>query len=231
MQHLQQDIANAFGRLADAFISVIPAILVLLASLLIGLLIGGVLRVLLGYLSRLALRGKRHPGSVSDRFLRAAGLEDGIERAAGAVSFWVGVVVVLAVGVNALEPGALRDILSQIVGYLPRLLGAGLIFLVGLGVAGVVRRSVLLGAVNAGLPWARAGAGGIYTVILAFFAAMALDNLGVARAILVAAFSIVGGGLVFAISLAFGLGARSLARRYLERKLRAESDDTGIRHV
>ncbi len=231
MQHLQQDIANAFGRLADAFISVIPAILVLLASLLIGLLIGGVLRILLGYLSRLALRGKRHPGSVSDRFLRAAGLEDGIERAAGAVSFWVGVVVVLAVGVNALEPGALRDILSQIVGYLPRLLGAGLIFLVGLGVAGVVRRSVLLGAVNAGLPWARAGAGGIYTVILAFFAAMALDNLGVARAILVAAFSIVGGGLVFAISLAFGLGARSLARRYLERKLRAESDDTGIRHV
>jgi len=231
MEHLRQDVANAFARLADAFISVIPALLVLLASLLIGVLIGAVLRVLLGLVARLSLRGRRRPGSLPDRFLRATGLGDGIERAAGAVSFWVGVVVVLAVGVNALEPGALRDILSQIVGFLPRLLAAGLIFLVGLGVAGVARRSVLLGAVNAGLPWARAGAGGVYTVILAFFAAMALDNLGVARGILVAAFSIVGGGLVFAISLAFGLGARGLARRYLEKKLRAESEDTGIRHV
>jgi len=36
MEHLQRDIANAFARFADAFISVIPALLVLLASLLIG---------------------------------------------------------------------------------------------------------------------------------------------------------------------------------------------------
>jgi hypothetical protein len=204
---------------------------VLLASLLVGVLIGALLRLLLGYLSRLTLRGGRRPGSLADRFLRAAGLDAGIERAAGAASFWVGVVVVLAVGVNALEPGALRDVLSQIVGFLPRLLAAGLIFLVGLGVAGIARRSVLLGAVNAGLPWARAGAGGVYAVLLAFFAAMALDHLGVARAILVAAFSILGGGLVFGLALAFGLGARGLARRYLEKKLRAESEDTGIRHV
>jgi len=67
--------------------------------------------------------------------------------------------------------------------------------------------------------------------VLGFFAAMALDNLGVARSILVAAFSIVGGALALALALAFGLGARDLARRYLEKKLRAESEDTGIRHV
>jgi len=60
---------------------------------------------------------------------------------------------------------------------------------------------------------------------------MALDHLGVARSILVAAFSIAGGGLVLALALAFGLGARDVARRYIEKKLRAESDDTGIRHV
>jgi hypothetical protein len=230
MEHLQRDISTAFARFTDAFVSVIPALLVLLASLLVGVLVGVLLRALLGVISRLALRGRKHPGSLADRFLRAAGLEEGI-RAAGAVSFWVGVAVVLAVGVNALEPGALRNVLTEIVAFLPRLLAAGLIFLVGLAVAGVARRSVLLGAVNAGLPWARLGARGVYAVILAFFAAMALDHLGVARAILVAAFSIAGGGLVFALALAFGLGARDAARRYIEKKLRAETDDTGIRHV
>jgi hypothetical protein len=231
MEHLQHDIANAFARFADAFVSVIPALLVLLASLLVGALVGARLRLVLGFFSRLALRGGKRPGSLTDRFLRASGLEKGIERTAGAVSFWVGVAVVLAVGVNALEPGALRNVLSEIVEFLPRLLAAGLILLVGLGVAGVARRSVLLGAVNSGLPWARAGARGVHAVILAFFAAMALDHLGVARSILVAAFSIVGGGIVLTLALAFGLGARVAARRYIEKKLRAEEDDTGIRHV
>ena len=230
MERLQQDISNAFARFTDAFVSVVPALLVLLASLLVGVLVGVLLRALLGVISRLALRGRKHPGSLADRFLRAAGLEEGI-RAAGAVSFWVGVAVVLAVGVNALEPGALRNVLTEIVAFLPRLLAAGLIFLVGLAVAGVARRSVLLGAVNAGLPWARPGARGIYFVVLAFFAAMALDRLSVAPSILVAAFSIVAGGIVLALALAFGLGARDAARRYIEKKLRAESDDTGIRHV
>jgi hypothetical protein len=230
MEHLQRDISTAFARFTDAFVSVIPALLVLLASLLVGVLVGVLLRALLGVISRLALRGRKHPGSLADRFLRAAGLEEGI-RAAGAVSFWVGVAVVLAVGVNALEPGALRNVLTEIVAFLPRLLAAGLIFLVGLAVAGVARRSVLLGAVNAGLPWARPGARGIYFVVLAFFAAMALDRLSVAPSILVAAFSIVAGGIVLALALAFGLGARDAARRYIEKKLRAESEDTGIRHV
>jgi len=230
MEHLQRDISTAFARFTDAFVSVVPALLVLLASLLVGVLVGVLLRALLGFVSRLALRGGRHPGSLAARFLRAAGLEGGI-RAAGAVSFWVGVAVVLAVGVNALEPGALRNVLTEIVAFLPRLLAAGLIFLVGLAVAGVARRSVLLGAVNAGLPWARPGARGIYFVVLAFFAAMALDRLSVAPSILVAAFSIVAGGIVLALALAFGLGARDAARRYIEKKLRAESEDTGIRHV
>jgi len=146
-------------------------------------------------------------------------------------SFWTAVVVALAVGVNALEPGSLRNVLSQAVSFLPRLLGAALLALVGLGVGALVRRSVLLGAVNAGLPWARAGARASYVLVVATFAAAALEHLGVGRTILVAAFSIVGGAIAFAVALAFGLGARDLARGWLEKKLRAEQEDSGIRHV
>jgi hypothetical protein len=230
MEHLQAAITAAFTRFLDAFISIVPAALVLLASLLLGVLVGLLLRGLLGLVSSLARRreGTRLPFL---GMLRAAGVEAGAGRATGAISFWVGVAVVLSVGVNALEPGALRTTLGEVVNFLPRLLAAGLIILLGLGTAALARRSVLLGAVNAGLPWARTGARGVYVAVMFFFAAMALDHLGVARSILVAAFSILTGGLVFALALAFGLGARDLARRYLEKKLRAEAEDTGIRHV
>jgi len=169
--------------------------------------------------------------SSSRQLLRAAGFRADPELVAGTISFWTAVVVALAVGVNALEPGALRNVLSEAVGFLPRLLGAVLLALVGLGIGALVRRSVLLGAVNAGLPWARAGARAAYFLVVASFSAAALDHLGVGRSILVAAFSIGGGALALTLALAFGLGARDLARGWLEKKLRAEEEDSGIRHV
>ncbi len=230
-QNLGRHITEALGRLQDAFLSVIPALLVLLAALLVGVLVGALLRVLLMLAFRLARR--RLPGapSATDGLLRAAGLRAAPRQLAGIVSFWAAIVVALSVGVNALEPGSLKSTLGVVVAFLPRLLAAALLLLVGLGLGAVVRRSVLLAAVNAGLPWARFGARGAHAVVVASFAAAALEHLGVGQSILVAAFSIVAGGLVLALALAFGLGARDLARGWLEKKLRAEEDDTGIRHV
>lgn len=230
-KHLGQQIALAFERLFDAFLAVVPAVLVLLAALLVGVLTGLALRTLLRLAIRLYRKSRGDKPSSSMQLLRAAGMRVDPEHVAGTVSFWTAVVVALAVGVNALEPGGLRNVLSQAVSFLPRLLGAALLIVVGLGVGALVRRSVLLGAVNAGLPWARAGARAVYVLIVSTFAAAALEHLGVGRTILVAAFSIVGGALAFAVALAFGLGAKDLARGWLEKKLRAEEEDSGIRHV
>lgn len=230
-KNLGKQIVLAFERLLDAFLSVVPAALVLLAALVVGVLTGIVLRTVLKMAIRLRRRVRGDEPSSSRQLLRAAGLRADPERVAGTVSFWTAVVMALAVGVNALEPGALRNVLSEAVGFLPRLLGATLLAVVGLGVGALVRRSVLLGAVNAGLPWARTGARAAYALVVASFAAAALDHLGVGRSILVAAFSIVGGALALTVALAFGLGARDLARGWLEKKLRAEEEDSGIRHV
>lgn len=228
---LERSIVDAFGRLAEAFLAVIPAFLVLLASLVVGVVAGLLLRaVLLGFLKLLGRRGRVSPPSAGS-LLKAAGVRAAPEQVVGVVSFWTAILVALAVGVNALEPGALRNALSQLVGYVPALLTATFLFVVGLGLAALARRSVLIAGVNAGLPWARPAARGVHAVIVASFAAAALDHLGVGRGILIAAFSIVAGGIVLALALAFGLGARDLAKGYLERKLRAEEEDTGIRHV
>jgi hypothetical protein len=51
----------------------------------------------------------------------------------------------------------------------------------------------------------------------AILAAGGLVSLGVGRQILVASFTILFGGLVFALSLAFGLAGRDMARELLER--------------
>jgi small-conductance mechanosensitive channel len=48
---------------------------------------------------------------------------------------------------------------------------------------------------------------------------MALEELGVARQTVIAAFSIVFGALMLGLAIAFGLGGKDLARNFLERNL------------
>lgn len=230
-ERLINSMGGALDRLAEAFLAIIPALLVLVLAGVVGVLAGVVLRLLFRLLLKLLRLGDSSAASASSRFLRAAGVRTPPAELAAAVSFWLAIIVALAVGVNALEPGALRDVLHDAVAFLPKLLTAGLLLVLGLGLAALTRRSLLLAGVNAGLPWARPAARFASAVVIAFFVAIALDHLGVGRSILVAAFSIAAGGLVFAIALAFGLGARDLARRYLEKRLREEEEDSGIRHV
>ncbi|HTS02336.1 MAG TPA: hypothetical protein VMN04_07430 [Thermoanaerobaculia bacterium] len=225
-ENLGNQIGDAVLRLGEAFLAVVPAFVVLLGAFAVGAAVGFVLRLVLVPAFRLL-----RIGDGSAPLLRAAGLKAPPAAIASAVSFWAAVVVALAVGIGALEPGGLKTALEEVVAFLPRLLTAALVTLVGIGLAALARRSVLLTAVNAGLPWPRAGARLVHAGVLAFFAAMALEHLGVGQSVLVAAFSIVTGGFVLAAALAFGLGARDLARGYLERRVRVEEETNGIRHV
>jgi hypothetical protein len=66
------------------------------------------------------------------------------------------------------------------------------------------------------------------------FAAMALEQLGVGRQVILTSFTILFGGGVFALSLAFGLAGRDLAREFLERLLRPrapEDKGDGLHHL
>jgi len=80
-----------------------------------------------------------------------------------------------------------------------------------------------LGFVNAGLPEARVLARAVHWGVLLFAGATALTHLGIGKEMVLVAFGITFGGLVFALALAFGLGGRRLARELLERRLRRDS--------
>jgi hypothetical protein len=126
------------------------------------------------------------------------------------------------------------DLVSRAVTYLPRVLIALALVLLGALVSAFLRRSVLIAAVNAGLPSARILAAAVHTALMILFAAMALEQLGVGRQVILTSFTILFGGGVFALSLAFGLAGRDLAREFLERLLRPrapEDKGDGLHHL
>ncbi len=78
-------------------------------------------------------------------------------------------------------------------------------------------QATLVAAVNTRIEGAGLLARGVRLAVTIVAGAMALSQLGLAIEIVVATFSILFGGVVLALALAFGIGGRDLAKQFLER--------------
>ena len=132
--------------------------------------------------------------------------------------FWTCVVVGVLVGLSAFDASSTSLLAAYIIGYLPRVVGAVVLLFVGNVIARFLSRSVLIGAVNLNLQYARLLSTGVKWLVLVLTAAMVLDHLAVGGAIVELAFGILFGGIVLALALAVGLGSRDLVTRSLERE-------------
>jgi H+/Cl- antiporter ClcA len=100
-----------------------------------------------------------------------------------------------------------------------------LILFFGLLGASFFSRAALLSGVNAGLPSPRMISWAVRTMIILFVVSMAFEELGVGSRTMIVAFALTFGSLMLGLALAFGLGGKDLARKYLERRFARESDE------
>jgi hypothetical protein len=213
------DVWSGLLQVRERVLAIVPGLLVLLTLLAVGVVLGWVVRLLVSRVSR---------AIGVDRVFERWGLAPSLRRSGivrlpsdvlGLVCFWAIFILFASVGVDGLAlPGA-PGATALLVSFLPPLFAAALILLVGWLVANFLSQGVLIAAVNARLPEARVLARGVYWSVLLFAVATALTHLGIGKEMVVVAFGITFGGLVFAVALAFGLGGRSVARHILERRL------------
>jgi len=152
-----------------------------------------------------------------------AGIKQPASQLVGRLAFWVIFLLFAFMGVDALDLEATTDLLTVFIAFLPHVVAAGMLLLFGLLLANFFAEAALIAAVNAQIQEARLIANVVRWGILMFTTAMVLTQLGIAKEIVVAAFSIVFGGIVLALSIAIGLGARNIARQALERRLRQQT--------
>jgi hypothetical protein len=191
--------------------------------IVLGLLVGWLTRVVLTRVVRaLGLDALCERGGVTGS-LRRAGVLRLPSDLLGLVAFWIIFVLFASVGVDALGAPGGGGATAFLFSFVPPLLMALLIVAVGWLVANFVSQGLLIAAVNAGIPEARVLARAAHWAILLFAVATALTHLGIGKEMVLVAFGITFGGLVFALALAFGLGGRHAARELVERRLRRQS--------
>jgi len=210
-------------QLGEQAVASLSSLLGMLVLVLLGLVVGwlakqivyGVLRVL--QFDRLCDR--IGVGMVVER----TGLARSCSNLAGEVVRGLIVLTALLAGLNALGTPLTRNLVERTFLYLPHLLAAVLILIVGVLVSRFLGRSVLIAAVNENLPSARLLAGLTRFFVIVVTVVAALDELGIGRTTIIVTFAITFGGLVTAAAIAFGLGARDLARDLLLSQFRPKA--------
>jgi uncharacterized membrane protein len=219
--HMSEALHQSVYRVLSLLIAVLPGILAVFVALtlftLIGMALSTILRKGLTFLKfdeRLNRGNSEWTPSSSPVAL--------ISRAA----FWSCVLLGLVIGVSAFDvsyaTGAPLPV--SMLPYLTHFVGAVLLLIAGTVIARFLARSVLIGAVNAQLHYARFLSLGVKWLVLVLTAAMVLDHLQVGGNIVELAFGILFGGIVLTLSLAIGLGSRELVSRSLEGRVDWSAD-------
>lgn len=221
--HMSIALNQSLYRVLSLLIAVLPGILAFFVALgvftLIGMAISAVLRRCLTWI-RFDERVNRYRGTVD--WSPASSPTAIVTR----VSFWGCLLLGLIIGVSAFDASyaTAATLPISLLPYLTHSVGAIFILVAGTLIARFLARSVLIGAVNAQLQYARFLSLGVKWLVLVLTAAMALDHLEIGGVVVSLAFGILFGGIVLTLALAIGLGSRDLVSRSLESHVERPAD-------
>ena len=153
------------------------------------------------------------------------------------VSRSVGALVIVSgflLGLAAFDFQWTKLFVLNIFGYMPNVLAALLVLLIGNVIARFLARSLLIGAVNLNLQYARFLSAGVKWIVIVIAFAMALEHLKIAPRIVELAFAILFGGIVLTLSLVVGLHSKDMIAKSLERDTKqvpTESVEDPLHHL
>jgi hypothetical protein len=131
-----------------------------------------------------------------------------------------GIIILIGflIGISAFDGALPSRFVIHLFAYLPDVMAAIVVLVAGIMIARFLARSVLIGAVNMNLPYARLLSVGVKWLVTVLAVTIAIERLGIGAGIIRLAFGILFGGIVLALALAVGLGSKELVSRSLERE-------------
>ena len=221
---LDKIVAEPFRDLFQRMVEFLPNLLSSIIVLGIGLIIAWAVKALLQKLLQIFN---------IDNVCKRVGLTDILQKGGfkGSPSDLIcksiyGIVLLIFVimALYSLKIDAIENLIEKFFLYLPNIFVAVILIVIGYVLGTFFSRAVLIAAVNRGFKHS----GILYTTvkasILVLTITMALEQLGIGKDTVIIAFSIIFGGAVFAVSLAFGLAGKELAQQFLEKRLKQDSE-------
>ena len=145
-----------------------------------------------------------------DAILAKGGINNELSELVGIICYWLSLLVTFVVGLNAVGLTVAADLLQKIVLFVPNIIAAVFILIVGMFAAVLLRNIVRVSASNAGITQANLFGNIAEVVIIVFAAAIALEQVQIGGRIIDLTISIILGSFGLGFALAFGLGCKDI---------------------
>jgi hypothetical protein len=186
-------------------------------------LLGGILLLAVGYvvarlLGLLVRKGSMRLGvDRASRFagvsalLSSTGAEQTVSGLLGVLVFWLVMLAFVISSADLLGLAGVATAVNLLITFLPRVIGALFVVLLGVLLARLARRTLRAAGIALHFEYANALAGVIYAILLVITASLAIGQLGVATDLLNYLVAILFLTVGISVALAIGIGARDVA--------------------
>ncbi len=212
---IQQALSIALNNVLATTISYIPILVAAIIIVLIGIIVARWTKWLVVKLLEALNLSRALSGSPVEKFLEKAEVTTHIEHVLGNIIKWLVLLVFFIAAVNLLGLTTVSNFLTNILSYIPQVISAALILMVGTLVAGLVE-SLIKGSLSqisrsTGRLVSKIGS----YMVMVFTVMAAFAELNIAARLINILFIGFTAMLALGFGLAFGLGAKDLVARIL----------------
>ena len=209
-------IAVPVSKMLTKILEFLPVLLGALIILIVGWIIAKSIRRVVDWLLKTVRFDTLADKAGITAILKKGDLKITAREVVSGLVYWLVIIMVLVMVLNALDLPKASDVLTSLFAYVPNVIAALFVLIVAMFLANFVSGIVRTAAGNANLPRPEIFAGVSRWAIIIFAATIALEELGIATILVTATFNIILGGVCLALALAFGLGGKDFAAKFLE---------------
>lgn len=207
------DSANEFWRTVGDYA---PKILGALLLVVLALIVAKLAQAIVERVLKLVRVDKLVANKNVARTLKSAEVSFDLVAVAGRIVFWAVIIIFALTIADVLDLTAMRDVIREILDYLPSVLAAVIVLTVTIAGARLVRDVVAVSLARMRVTFSNTVAAASFYAIMLFGVVMALDQLGFDTTIITANITVIVAGVVLALALAFGLGGRDVAKSVVD---------------
>ena len=218
-------IVEPVREMLTRLIGYLPTLLGALVILIVGWIVAKVIRGIVNRLLKVIRFDKLADKAGISEILSKGGFKATTGEVLSGLVYWLVIIMVLVIVVNALGLPQASDVLESLFAYIPNVIAAIFVLVIGMFLANFVSGIVRTAAGNANLPKPEVLAGISRWAIIIFAATISLRELGIAPLLVTTTFNILFGGVCLALALAFGLGGKDAAAKYIEQLQKKRSEE------
>ncbi len=193
----------------------IPRLIGVLLILVIGWLIAKLIETVIVRVLKLVRLDTLSERSGTSNFLAKGGIKYTLSELLGVLIYWLMMLIVFMTALNALQWTVAAELLNKVVAFIPNIIVAIFVLVIGMFVSAVLAGIVRTAASNAGIKQARLLGQITQAVVVIFAAVIALEQLNIGKIIIASAVQIVLAALGLGLAIAFGVGCKDIAGKYV----------------